>query len=85
MITGAGSGEVNMSRLPDDGEVVGIETDFAEYVQVEIHSSKDFGNTCHGAVKHHVYKGPPGDMELIIDDGELIEFSHSKIYAIHRG
>ena len=73
-----------MSRLPEDGEEVGVETDFAEYVIVKIHSSMDFGNTYHGAAKHHVYKGPPGDMELIVDQGELIEFSHSKIYAIHR-
>lgn len=80
LITGAESGKVNMSRLPDDGEVVGIETDFAEYIEVKIHSTSNFGNTCHGATKHHVVKGS----EIIIDDGELIEFSHSKIYAIHR-
>jgi hypothetical protein len=80
MIIGAESGTVNMSRLPEDGEVVGVETDFSEYVQVEIHSTMDFGNTCHGATKHHVFKGS----ELIVDNGELIEFSHSKIYAIHR-
>ena len=59
MIIGAGSGMVNMSRLPEDGEVVGVETDFAEYVKVEIHSTMDYGNTCHGVAKHHVYKGPP--------------------------
>jgi hypothetical protein len=85
VITGAASGKVNMSRLPDDGEEVGVETDFAEYVRIEIHASHDYGNTCHGAAKDHVYKGPPGNMELIIDKGELLEFSHSKIYAIHRG
>jgi hypothetical protein len=84
MIIGAGSGMVSMSRLPENGEVVGVETDFSQYIQVEIHSSLDYGNTCHGTAKHHVYKGPPGDMELIVDNGELIEFSHSKIYAIHR-
>lgn len=85
MITGSGSGTINMSRLPEIGEVVGVETDFAEYVKLEIHSTTNFGNTCHGVAKHHVYKGPPGDMELIVDNGELIEFSHSKIYVIHRG
>lgn len=84
LITGSGSGTVNMSRLPENGEEVGVETDFAEYVKVKIHSSTNYGNTCHGEVMHHVYKGPPGDMELIVDNGELIEFSHSKIYAIHR-
>ncbi|AGF79307.1 hypothetical protein UWK_02776 [Desulfocapsa sulfexigens DSM 10523] len=85
MITGSASGTVNMSRLPDDGEIVGVETDFSEYLTIEVHSSTDFGNTCHGAATHHVYKGPPGQMELIVDIGELVEFSHSKIYAIHRG
>jgi hypothetical protein len=84
LITGSGSGTVNMSRLPENGEEVGVETDFAEYVKVEIHSSTDFGNRCHGEVKHHVYKGSPGDMELIVDNGEWVEFSHSKIYVIHR-
>lgn len=84
LITGSGSGKVNMSRLPENGEEVGVETDFAEYVRIEIHSCTDYGNTCHGEAKHHVYEGPPGDMELIIDNGELIEFSHSKIYVIHR-
>lgn len=84
MITGAESGKVSLSRLPEDGEEVGVETDFAEYVRVKIHSSMDFGNTCHGASLDHVYKGPPGEMELIVDKGALIEFSHSKIYAIHR-
>ncbi len=74
-----------MSRLPENGEVVGVETDFAEYVKVEIHSTTNYGNTCQGETKHHVYKGPPGDMDLIVDNGELIEFSHSKIYVIHRG
>ncbi len=85
MIVGAGSGMVNMSRLPDNGEVVGVETDFSQYLTIEVHSSTNFGNTYHGAATDHIYKGPERDMELIIDQGELIEFSHSKIYAIHRG
>lgn len=85
LITGGIRGTVNMSRLPEVGEEVGVETEFAEYMRVEIHATKDYGNTCHGEAKHHVYKGEPGGLELVVDKGDLIEFSHSKIYAIHRG
>ena len=85
LITGASTGKVNLSRLPDIGEEVGVETTFNEYVEVVIVSTADYGNTCRGQTVHNVYKRSSGEIELIIDSGKQVEFSHSKIYAIHRG
>lgn len=84
LITGASSGDVNMSRLPDEGEEVGVETDFNEYLVAKIISTTNYGNTCHARAVHDVYKRSQGEATLVIRRGESVEFSHSKIYAIHR-
>ncbi len=73
-----------LSEIPESGEKVGVKTLFKEYLRVEVHSVIDGGKICQGAAKHYLYKGAIGDMELVIDNGELIEFSRSKIYGIHR-
>lgn len=73
LITGASSGKVNMSRLPDIGEEVGLETNFNEYVQVEIISTADYGNTCRGKVTHDTYQRSGKEMRLIIHRGQRVE------------
>lgn len=85
LITGQGSGVSNLSEVPEDGEEVGVETTFAEYLKVEIQNVSDSGNTFQGIAKHEIYEGDIDDQELIVDHGDLIEFSQPKIYAIHRG
>jgi hypothetical protein len=72
----------NLYDPPQAGEEARVKTFFEEKLQVEIHTVIDGGNKCQGTAKHDIYKGEVGNMELVIADGERIEFSRSRIHGI---